>query len=65
MKSKNSDLSKFNDYDNVFVNIKNKYLIIKKFNYDKYDKNEFYVKQIDEIKNNFRNYKNYYIIINE
>ena len=63
MKLKKFDLSKFNDYDNVYINVKNKYIIIKKFDFNKYNKNDFEVAQIDEIKN--KNYKNYYIIINE
>ena len=64
MKLKNLNLSKFNDFDNVYINVKNKYIIIKNFDFNKYNKNEFEVHQIDEIKNN-KNYKNYYIIINE
>lgn len=65
MKLKNFDLSKFNDYENVFVNIKIKYILIKKFDFNKYNKNDFEVAQIHELKTNYRNYKNYYIIINE
>ena len=64
MKLKNLNLSKFNDFDYVYINVKNKYILIKKFDFNKYNKNDFEVAQIDEIKNN-KNYKNYYIIINE
>ena len=64
MKLKNFDLSKFNDFDDVYINVKNKYILIKNFDFNIYNKNDFEVKQIDEIKNN-KNYKNYYIIINE
>ena len=64
MKLKNFDLSKFNDFDDVYINVKNKYILIKNFDFNKYDKNLFIVNQIAEIKNN-KNYKNYYIIINE
>ena len=63
MKLKNFDLSKFNDFDDVYINVKNKYILIKNFDFNIYNKNDFEVKQIDEIKN--KNYKNYYIIINE
>ena len=63
MKLKNFNLSKFNDFDNVYVNVKNKYILIKNFDFNIYNKNDFEVKQINEIKN--KNYKNYYIIINE
>ena len=61
MKLKNLNLSKFNDFDDVYINVKNKYILIKKFDFNKYNKNDFEVKQIYEIKNN-KNYKNYYII---
>ena len=64
MKLKNLNLSKFNDFEDVYINVKNKYIIIKKFDFNKFNKNEFEVKQINEIKFN-KNYKNYYIIINE
>ena len=64
MKLKNLNLSKFNDFDDIYINIKNKYIIIKNFDFNKYNKNDFEVNQIHEIKNN-KNYKNYYIIINE
>lgn len=64
MKLKNFNLSKFKDFDDVYINVKNKYIIIKNFDFNKYDKNLFIVNQIREIKNN-KNYKNYYIIINE
>ena len=57
------NLSKFNDYDDVYINKKYKFIIIKNFDFNKYNKNEFEVAQIAEIKN--KNYKNYYIIINE
>ena len=63
MKLKNFNLSKFNDFDFVYINVKNKYILIKNFDFNIYNKNDFEVKQIDEIKN--KNYKNYYIIINE
>ena len=65
MKLKNFDLSRFNDLDNVFINVKNKYILIKKFDFNIYNKNEFEVAQIDEIRENYRMYKNYHIIINE
>lgn len=65
MKLKNFNLSKFNDFDFIYINQKDKYIIIKNFDFNKYDKNLFIVNQIDELKNNYRNYKNYYIIINE
>ena len=65
MKLKNFNLSKFNDFDDIYINRKDKYIIIKNFDFNKYDKNLFIVNQIDELKNNYRNYKNYYIIINE
>ena len=64
MKLKNFDLSKFNDFDYVYINVKNKYILIKNFDFNIYNKNDFEVKQIDEIKNN-KNYKNYYIIFNK
>ena len=64
MKLKNFNLSIFNDFEDVYINVKNKYILIKNFDFNKYNKNDFEVKQIDEIKNN-KNYKNYYIIINE
>lgn len=64
MKLKNFNISKFNDFEDVYINVKNKYIIIKKFDFNKYNKNDFEVSQIYEIKNN-KNYKNYYIIINE
>ena len=65
MKLKNFNLSKFNDFDDIYINKKFKYIIIKKFDFNKYDKNLFIVNQIGELKNNYKNYKNYYIIINE
>ena len=65
MKLKNFNLSKFNDFDDVYINVKNKYIIIKNFDFNKFNKNEFIVNQINELKNNYKNYKNYYIIINE
>ena len=65
MKLKNLNLSKFNDFDDIYINQKHKYIIIKNFDFNKYDKNLFSVYQIDELKNNYKNYKNYYIIINE
>ena len=65
MKLKNFDLSKFNDFDDIYIHEKFKFIIIKKFDFNKYDKNLFIVNQIDELKNNYKNYKNYYIIINE
>ena len=65
MKLKNFNLSKFNDFDDIYINRKDKYIIIKNFDFNKYDKKLFIVNQIDELKNNYRNYKNYYIIINE
>lgn len=64
MKLKNLNLSKFNDFDDIYINKKYKFIIIKKFDFDIYNKNDFEVKQINEIKTN-KNYKNYYIIINE
>ena len=64
MKLKNFDLSKFNDFDDIYINKKFKFIIIKNFDFNKFNKNDFEVNQIDEIKNN-KNYKNYYIIINE
>ena len=64
MKLKNLNLSKFNDFDDIYINKKHKYIIIKKFDFNKFNKNDFEVNQINEIKNN-KNYKNYYIIINE
>ena len=64
MKLKNFNLSKFNDFDFIYINKTHKYIIIKNFDFNKYNKNDFEVAQIDEIKNN-KNYKNYYIIINE
>ena len=65
MKLKNLNLSKFNDFEDIYINKKFKYIIIKKFDFNKYDKNLFIVNQIGELKNNYKNYKNYYIIINE
>ena len=65
MKLKNLNLSKFNDFDDIYINKKYKFIIIKNFDFNKYDKNWFIVDQIDELKNNYKNYKNYYIIINE
>ena len=65
MKLKNFNLSKFNDFEDIYINKKDKYIIIKNFDFNKYDKNLFIVNQIDELKNNYKNYKNYYIIINE
>lgn len=61
MKLKNFNLSKFNDFDDVYINVKNKYILIKNFDFNIYNKNEFEVAQINEIKN--KNFKNYYIII--
>lgn len=60
MKLKNFNLSKFNDFDNVYINKKYKFIIIKNFDFKRYDKNEFEAAQINEIKN--KNFKNYYII---
>ena len=65
MKLKNLNLSKFNDFDDIYINKKYKFIIIKNFDFDKYDKNLFIVNQINELKNNYQNYKNYYLIINE
>ena len=65
MKLKNFNLSKFNDFDYIYINQKHKYIIIKNFDFDKFNKNDFEVNQIDELKNNYKNYKNYHIIINE
>ena len=65
MKLKNLNLSKFNDFDDVYINQKFKYIIIKNFDFNKFNKNDFEVNQIDELKNNYKNYKNYYIINNE
>ena len=65
MKLKNFNLSKFNDFEYIYINKKFKFIIIKNFDFNKYDKNLFIVDQIDELKNNYRIYKNYYIIINE
>ena len=64
MKLKNLNLSKFNDFEDIYINKKYKFIIIKNFDFNKYNKNDFEVNQINEIKNN-KNYKNYYIIINE
>lgn len=63
MKLKNFNFSKFNDFDDIYINKKYKFIIIKNFDFNKYDKNLFIVNQIREIKNN-KNYKNYYIINN-
>ena len=65
MKLKNFDLSKFNDFDYIYINQKHKYIIIKNFDFNKYDKSLFWVNQMDEIRENYRIYKNYRIIINE
>ena len=65
MKLKNFNLSKFNDFDDIYINKKYKYIIIKNFDFNKYDKNLFIVNQIDELKNNYKTYKNYYIIFNK
>ena len=65
MKLKNFNLSKFNDFDDIYINKKHKYIIIKNFDFNKFNKNDFEVNQIGELKNNYKNYKNYYIIINE
>ena len=65
MKLKNFNFSKFNDFDDIYINKKFKFIIIKNFDFNKYDKNLFIVNQIGELKNNYKNYKNYYIIINE
>ena len=61
MKLKNFNLSKFNDFDDIYINKKYKFIIIKKFDFNKFNKNDFELNQIYEIKNN-KNYKNYYII---
>ena len=65
MKLKNFNFSKFNDFDDIYINKKYKYIIIKDFDFNKFNKNEFIVNQINELKNNYKNYKNYNIIINE
>ena len=65
MKLKNFNLSKFNDFDDIYINKKFKFIIIKNFDFNKFNKNDFEVNQIDELKNNYKNYKNYYIIINK
>lgn len=66
MKLKNFDLSKFNDFDDIYINRKDKFILItKKFDFNKYNKSLFWVNQMDEIRENYRNYKNYHIIINE
>lgn len=65
MKLKNFDLSKFNDFDDIYINKKNKFIIIKNFDFNKFNKNDFEINQIDELKENYKNYKNYYIINNE
>ena len=66
MKLKNFDLSKFNDFDDIYINRKDKFILItKRFDFNKYDKDLFWVNQMDEIRENFKNYKNYHIIINE
>lgn len=65
MKLKNFDLSRFNDFDDIYINKKYKFIIFKNFDFNKYDKNLFIVNQINEIKNNYKIYKNYYIINNE
>ena len=65
MKLKDFNLSKFNDFDYVYINVKHKYIIIKKFDFNKFNKNNFEVAQMDEIRENYRIYKNYHIIINE
>ena len=65
MKLKNFDLSRFNDFDDIYINRKFKFIIIKNFDFNKYDKSLFWVNQMDEIRENYKNYKNYRIIINE
>ena len=65
MKLKDFNLSKFNDFDDIYINRKYKFIIIKNFDFNKFKKNDFEVNQIDELKNNYKNYKNYHIIINE
>ena len=65
MKLKNFDLSKFNDFDDIYINRKDKYIILKNFDFNKYDKSLFFVNQMDEIRENYRIYKNYRIIIFE
>ena len=65
MKLKNLNLSKFNDFEDIYINKKYKFIIIKNFDFNKFNKNLFIVNQINELKNNFRIYKNYYIIFNE
>ena len=66
MKLKNFDLSKFNDFDDIYINRKDKFILItKRFDYNKYNKDLFWVNQMDEIRENYKNYKNYHIIINE
>ena len=64
-KLKNFNLSKFNDFDDIYINRKYKFIIIKNFDFNKYDKSLFWVNQMDEIRENYRIYKNYRIIINE
>ena len=63
MKLKNFNLSKFNNFDDIYINKKYKFIIINNFDFNKFNKNDFEVNQINEIKNN-KNYKNYYIINN-
>ena len=66
MKLKNFDLSKFNDFDDIYINRKDKFIIIiKNFDFNKYDKSLFWINQMDEIRENYETYKNYRIIINE
>ena len=65
MKLKNFNFSKFNDFDDIYINSKYKFIIIKNFDFNKYDKSLFFGNQIDELKENYRIYKNYRIIINE
>ena len=65
MKLKNFNLSKFNDFDDIYINKKYKFIIIKHFDFNKFNKHLFIVNQINELKTNYKNYKNYYIIINE
>ena len=65
MKLKNFDLSKFNDFDDIYINRKDKFIIIKNFDFNKCDKSLFWVNQMDEIRENYRIYKNYRIIISE
>ena len=65
MKLKHFDLSKFNDFDEIYIDRKNKFIVIKNLDFNKDDKSIFWINQMDEICDNYQIYKNYNIIINE